>query len=79
MKKNHVTEKPSDAKRSQHKIVEQLYELLQIKRMAKATAKGEFSDRLFMTTLQQQEEALNAELLVSLAQPRRRGWRKSAR
>jgi hypothetical protein len=73
----HVKPAP-DAKRPPQEIVEQLYELLQIKRSAAATAKGDFSDKLFMTTVEQQEKELYAELRASLAPPRRRGRRKSA-
>ena len=67
-----------DAKRPPQEIIEQLYELLQIKRSAANTAKGEFSDKLFMTTLERQETKLYAELRASLAPPRRRGRQKSA-
>jgi hypothetical protein len=71
--------KPSpEAKRPPQEIVEQLYELLQIKRSAATTTQGEFSDKLFMTTLDRQERELYAELRASLAPPRRRGKRKTA-
>jgi hypothetical protein len=67
-----------EARRPPQEIVEQLYELLQIKRTAAKTAKGEFSDQLFMTTLERQEVELYAELRASLVPPRRRVRRKKA-
>ena len=71
--------KPSPAaRRPAQEIVEQLYELLQIKRSAAAAAKGEFSDKLFMKTLERQEAELYAELRESLARPRRKATGKSA-
>jgi hypothetical protein len=64
--------------RPPQEIVEQLYELLQIKRSAAAAAKGEFSDKLFMTTLERRERTLYAELRAALAPPLRKARGKKA-
>ena len=78
MEKKSRAERFTESHRPPQEIVEQLYELLQIKRNAAATAKGDFSDNLFMTTLQRQEAELYAELRASLVLPRRTGRRKNA-
>ena len=78
MEKKTRAEQFNESHRSPQEIVEQLYELLQIKRSAAATAKGDFSDKIFMKTLQGQEAKLYAELRASLALPRRTGRRNSA-
>jgi hypothetical protein len=61
--------------RTADEIVEQLADVLRIKRDAIKRSRGEFADSMVFTTLERQERALYAELRSALV-PRRRASRR---
>jgi hypothetical protein len=66
----------SEGTRAVSEIVEQLHELLQIKRSALANAQGDFADSVLITSILRQEKALHTELRAALGPVRRATKRK---
>jgi hypothetical protein len=76
----HAQKRPDkdDAARPPGEIVQQLAQLLQIKKAAIESAVGDFADEMTLTTIERQEKALYAELRSALRPASRRPRAKRA-